>query len=322
MSVESDQMSEIDRFSTSAGLVAESGLNGIDGNDFDVGPVRDDRGMRFSERLGLVPVRSVVQIESMDDELRTQLWNMTYAYYFEQRIRVMGEDFREFQRVWVRLMGMDLDHFSGQRMPERIKAWIKNGEWYQVYDLLEELVAIKRPGVSKDTAVKNFNAVLEHYLAGYRLIGGKVAPISDSHELSEIEGALTVERDAVRHHLQNALAHLANRDKPDYPNSIKESISAVEAFLAPITNEQTLGAAVKKLKKIGSFDHPALLDAWSKFYGWTSDENGIRHGGDEVPSELITQALARYVLISCSAFINLLIAEQAAGRIPLGDNDN
>lgn len=276
--------------------------------------------MRFSERRGLVPVRSAVQIESMDDELRTQLWNVTYALYFQRRVGEYGEEFDEFQPIWVQLMSRDLDRFPGPDIPDEIKAWIKNRQWHQVYDLLEELVAIKHPRISTDTAVKHFNGVMERHLAGYRLVAGKVASISDSHELSEIEGALTVERDAVRHHLESALAHLANRDKPDYPNSIKESISAVEAFLAPITGEQTLGAAVKKLKKIGSFDHPALLDAWSKFYGWTSDENGIRHGGDKVPSELINQALARYVLISCSAFINLLIAEQAAGRIPLADS--
>ncbi|MET8429853.1 hypothetical protein [Nocardia sp. NPDC004860] len=58
-----------------------------------------------------------------------------------------------------------------------------------------------------------------------------------------------------------------------------------------------------------------MLDAWSKLYGWTSDEDGVRHGGETVPAERITQALARYVLISCSAFINLMTAEQAAGRL-------
>lgn len=278
--------------------------------------------MRFSERRGLVPVRSVVQIEGMDDALRTQLWNLTYAVYFQPREGGYGERFPEFQSIWVHLMGKDLDHFRGHMMPDEIKAWIKTRNWFEVYDLLEELVDLELPpgSIGIDEIIEYFNNVLERHLAGYRIVAGEVAPISDSHELSEIEGALTVDRDAVRHHLQNALAHLADREKPDYPNSIKESISAVEAFLAPITGEQTLGAAVKKLKKVGSFDHPALLDAWSKFYGWTSDEDGIRHGGEAVPSELITQALARYVLISCSAFINLLISEQAAGRVPLAES--
>ncbi|MFJ2839967.1 AbiJ-NTD4 domain-containing protein [Nocardia sp. NPDC087230] len=269
--------------------------------------------MRFSERHGLVPVRSVVQIESMDDALRKQLWNVTHDYYVGSFSMMARSD--HLYAIWTDLMEREVDQFNDRRFPDEVKAWILTNEWYLVYDLIEAFVALDHSA----NAVKAFNDVLERYLAGYRVVAGQVVPIADDHELSEIEVALTAQSHSVAHHLQNALRLLADRAQPDYPNSIKESISAVEAFLAPVTGEQTLGAAVKKLKRIGGFTHPALLDAWSKFYGWTSDENGIRHGGDSVPSELITQALARYVLISCSAFINLLTAEQAAGRIPLAD---
>ncbi|MGQ4617544.1 AbiJ-NTD4 domain-containing protein [Nocardia sp. R7R-8] len=267
--------------------------------------------MRFSERRGLVPVRSVVQIESMDDPLRTQLWNVTFAFYFERKMNLIGEGFTEFYGIWMDLMEQDLDQFPGRVIHDVIKNWIKHRDWYEVYDLLEELVAIN------ESVVDFFNGVLEKYMAGYRLVAGKVVPIADSHELSEVEGALATESDAVKHHLQTALGLLADREKPDYPNSIKESISAVEAFLAPITGKDTLGQALTELKRISNFAHPALLNAWSKLYGWTSDEDGIRHGGETVPAEFITQALARYVLISCSAFINLMIAEQSEGRVPI-----
>ncbi|MFE1409126.1 AbiJ-NTD4 domain-containing protein [Nocardia sp. NPDC059239] len=264
--------------------------------------------MRFSERRGLVPVRSAVQIESMDDALRTQLWNVTYTFYFKPKFQYMAS-FTEFFGIWTILMEQDWDRFSGSNIHVVIKDWIKNREWFEVYDLLEELVQLDQ-GLAT-----TFNSVLEMYKAGYRLLDGKVVPIADSHELSEIEGALTTESPSAAHHLQNALSLLADREKPDYPNSIKESISAVEAFLAPITGKNTLGAALIHLKKTDNFAHPALLDAWSKLYGWTSDEDGVRHGGETVPAERITQALARYVLISCSAFINLMTAEQAAGRL-------
>lgn len=247
----------------------------------------------------------------MDDALRTQLWNVTFAFYFEGRVNLIGERFTEFYGIWMRLMEQDLDRFPTRSIHEVIKDWIKGREWFEVYDLLEELVTIN------DDVVDVFNGVLEKYMAGYRLVDGKVVPIADSHELSEIEGALTTESDAAKHHLQTALGLLADREKPDYPNSIKESISAVEAFLAPVTGKNTLGQALMELKRTSTFAHPALVNAWSSLYGWTSDENGIRHGGETVPAEFITQALARYVLISCSAFINLMIAEQAEGRVPL-----
>ncbi|MBF6347367.1 hypothetical protein IU409_28190 [Nocardia cyriacigeorgica] len=270
--------------------------------------------MRFSERRGLVPVRSAIQIESLDDALRTQLWNVTYAYCIEPELQMHWPDFTAFYPIWTDLMGQDLDRFPRVGIGEVLKAWFKRNEWFEVYDLLEELVAIK----NDVNTVDPFNTVLEKYKAGYRLVGGHVVPIADSHELSEIEGALATDSDPVAHHLQNALGLLADRENPDYPNSIKESISAVEAFMLPITGKNTLGAALSYLKKTGWSAHPALLDAWSKLYGWASDEDGIRHGGEKVPAEFITQALARYILISCSAFINLLTAEQAEGRIPGG----
>ena len=37
---------------------------------------------RFSERIGYRPIRTVVQIEGMDDELRNSLWNLVCEHYF------------------------------------------------------------------------------------------------------------------------------------------------------------------------------------------------------------------------------------------------
>ena len=39
-----------------------------------------------------------------------------------------------------------------------------------------------------------------------------------------------------------------------------------------------LGAGLNNLEAAGLAIHPALRGAWSKMYGWTSDESGIRHG--------------------------------------------
>lgn len=47
------------------------------------------------------------------------------------------------------------------------------------------------------------------------------------------------------------------------------------------------------------------MAVFSQRYGYASDENGIRHGGidfKDVPSED-----AKYMLVSCSAFVNYLI---------------
>ena len=69
-----------------------------------------------------------------------------------------------------------------------------------------------------------------------------------------------------------------------------------------------LGNAIQKLKDNGRHIHKALENAFSTMYGYTSDESGIRHGGIDfinAPSED-----AKYMLVTCSGFVNYLIDKQ------------
>ena len=74
------------------------------------------------------------------------------------------------------------------------------------------------------------------------------------------------------------MSKLSNRKQPDYRNSIKESISAVESISKVISGDPKaeLGKALKIIKtKIGL--HTALEQGFLKIYGYTSDADGIRH---------------------------------------------
>jgi len=66
-----------------------------------------------------------------------------------------------------------------------------------------------------------------------------------------------------------------------------------------------LGRTIKKLKENGVHIHTALENAFSALYGYTSDENGIRHGGIDFKNAPVEDA--KYMLVSCSAFVNYLI---------------
>lgn len=94
--------------------------------------------------------------------------------------------------------------------------------------------------------------MLARNLAGYRLVDNQIVGITDAEELASIIDAIGASEafSDVRHHLSTAVRLFANRDSPDYGNSIKKSISAVEAMaqiLAPGTS--TLGASLKKTCK-------------------------------------------------------------------------
>ena len=66
----------------------------------------------------------------------------------------------------------------------------------------------------------------------------------------------------------------------------------------------TLGAAIKKLEENGVIIHQAMKSAFSQLYGYTSDQDGIRHGGINFVNA--PEEDARYMLVSCSAFVNYL----------------
>lgn len=51
--------------------------------------------------------------------------------------------------------------------------------------------------------------------------------------------------------------------------------------------------------------HKALKNAFSNLYGYTSDTGGIRHALSEDNLE-VTMEDAKFMLVSCSAFINYL----------------
>jgi len=118
----------------------------------------------------------------------------------------------------------------------------------------------------------------------------------------------SLEYESVSKHMTKALELYSDRKKPDYENSVKESISSVESMCSIITGlsggAATLGNTLKKLKENGVNIHPALENAFKQLYGYTSDSGGIRHGSIEFVN--VASEDAKYMLVSCSAFVNYL----------------
>ena len=101
----------------------------------------------------------------------------------------------------------------------------------------------------------------------------------------------------------------SDRKSPDYANAIKEAISAVESVCRIIVGDKgkaaTLGQTIKKINDKGVVIPPALEQAYSKLYGYTCEAGGIRHGSIEMTD--VGEEDARYMVVSCSAFVNYLI---------------
>ena len=241
--------------------------------------------MSFSQRIGAV-TQKPIQVDSMDNTLRNRLYNVLNDVFPKQRYYSSYDQMREFV---LDKLGFNVEASSNSSFSEEFH----EVDWYRVYDILEFVVEyieqLAKTQYGYYNAIdyrRSFNTeiskVLEEEKSGYRLFEDRFVPIANSNELESLEESIKTDYQSVAIHIKKAIGLYSSRESPDYENSIKESISAVEALCCIITetksSQATLGNTLKKLEECGFEIHPALRDAFSKIYGYTSDEEGIRHG--------------------------------------------
>ena len=277
--------------------------------------------MRFSERYGLTPVRQIVQSDSIDGALRNSLWSILKIYIWDRvhhsRYSTtfdFNNWFKDFcQNFWFDYFKLPLDTLKDdwKFVYGYFRKYYFECEWFEVYDFLE-FTAAKFPNSDRESFVSACNKSLQTEMSAYRFVNGQIVRITAEEEIREIEEAIQDGNDPVRIHLQRALELLSDRKNPDYRNSIKESISSVESMVQVVLGKKdTLGKLLKKLE--ADIDlHPALGKAFDHLYGYTSDEDGIRHA--ILDSATVDFEEAKFMMVVCSAFVNFVRASTNAER--------
>lgn len=281
--------------------------------------------MRFSERIGKKELKSVLQIESIDEDLKNRLWNSILENFFAK----ISSETKSYDQlspkmaisefIWKEFFKKPIDKFPSAPLSGRsigalidfIRNWFYKTEWYEIYDFIEFLCDIELKAKLNLNFADSCNKSLKKELSGYRIINNKVVQITKEEEIISIEEALinTDKWSSVNIHLDSAISCLSEKTNPNYRNSIKESISAVEALCKIITGDEkaTLGKALSEIETKHKI-HKALKSAFSAIYGYTSDSGGIRHALLETDTAIDIDE-AKFMLISCSAFINYLITK-------------
>lgn len=257
----------------------------------------------FSERMGYKEEKGV-QFESLDQEIRNRIFNVLNTrienlYNKDQMYKYMADEFFKVRHDY---------HYS--HYAKKLEGLILEGEWHQIYSCIEFFAtfADTASGVqNRYTFDVDINYVLKSEVAGYRLVDGIITPITDSNEIETISNSLNTVYDAVNTHMKKALSFFSDRESPDYENSIKESISAVESIACIIVGNDraVLSSALDRLTQKGVRIHEAQKKAFKNLYGYTSDENGIRHAGIDFNGATLEDA--KFMLVSCSAFVHYLI---------------
>ena len=187
-------------------------------------------------------------------------------------------------------------------------------DWYKKYDLIEYLAGMRLQGVNNGEYINEINETLKREFSGYRFINGQISSISNTIEVEEIERAIAQGKaftslNGANIHLTNALDKLSDRNNPDYRNSIKESISAVETTSRILTGENTLGKALNALESKGIIIDEQFKSAFEKIYAGTNNkQSGIRHAIIEEHKKPDFHD-AKFMLVVCSSFINFLVGK-------------
>jgi hypothetical protein len=291
----------------------------------------------FSIRVGARQV-PVLGLREIPNSLRIGLWN-TFAPWLLEHTMFGDEPKRRFQGIYsFHATNWPVDEaYSLDHVRKRLKKWFMDeAPWYSAYDFVQGVPDLVWHGLDNPNIARfkqdnpqgyqyamglirayesTLNAMLARHGAPYQYRDGLLLPVTNEHELAEI--SLAIEQlpfaDA-RTHVETAAQLLSARPEPDYRNSIKESISAVESLLW-----DSIGHKGEKMivllnefeKKYAVEVHEAFKQMVVKLYGWTSDDSGVRHG---ISGEVtVGHTEARFALVMCSALVNFLAQKTASG---------
>ena len=290
----------------------------------------------FSEKIGLSTCTIKMQTNEFDDRTRTLIGNHLYdvlsvvfsyastigisRYLNPSRqtpLQAMSSDFckdvlSEVLNVSVHLPSNKF--YIWEVNYDRFAEIISSAPYNEVLDFLWYVchwIATHTTSTSFVHEIYNgFNQLFEKEYVGYRFVAGEITPITNSLEIQEIEQACQIPFEGAHVQLQKALGFLSDREHPDYKNSIKESISAVESVCKVIANKPKaeLGDALKALIAEGYPIQGALKTGILALYGYTCEAGGIRHAERETEST-VTFEEAKFMMVTCSAIVNYLVAE-------------
>lgn len=275
-----------------------------------------ERRKRYSERNGYKPFSEVMIRKSIPSALQNALCSCfdRLNTFFRAKF---GSDYYYYElqkRIWTKYLNKREDDYRRDNIiPDYLSN--PNYKWYEKFDIIEDALYFLRTDkelwpYDKPKSfifLKNdLNEEFERLNVGHRVVDDCITDIVSESEVESIESAVNRSDDQVKKHLQNAIMLYSQRPEADYRNSIKESISAVEAYCRKKTGESTLGKALKKIEDAGKRIHPRLKTAIEQLYVYTNDgDSGIRHAlmeGEYIPSH--SEAL--FMLVSCSALVNYL----------------
>lgn len=275
--------------------------------------------LTFSQRSGFAPIPPQLNLKEISKDLRRLLY---YAVHKDMEAKSRsGFEYTYFDDRWKALArDLHVRHFKQSpdtfrnRMSDTstdVQRTIDQGPFNVVFDLVEFI--IQNSNFSPNASDEIAQAFVD-CRAAYRVIDKQIVAVGNQQQAEAFERAVVDaganEATGARKHLIAAASALR---QGDWTGCVRESIHAVESVavrLAPGTN--TLGAALKMVEKQGHI-HAALKAAFEKLYGYSSDQEGVRHALVFDNEAKVDEVDALFMLGACAAFVSYLLARGGTG---------
>ena len=286
--------------------------------------LRDPRSLTFSQAQGYEELPGPLKLKDLPPKARTHIWNMFYVFIDATKtsslmgVSVAGvwKDILQAKHIWHDNLPMDEWDDSFEYHRRRLRHSIETLQFNQVFDLIQFVLRHPKCPPSLINAMKHAFAS-----SGLAYVIDETPPPTIIPAVTDAEGNTIIESSQTLRQggLAGSVAHLRKAAEcingNDWAGSIRESIHAVESVARQLDPKASndLGPALASLEKRQTL-HPALKGAFEKLYGYTSNEQGIRHALLDQSNASVGMDEAVFMLGACASFSSYLWRKHAAGE--------
>jgi hypothetical protein len=293
------------------------GFSGQRGSPLVMSDTSEGGKLSFGQAQGLEPLPTQLQLGEISQQLRALVWRSLYLSMDTHSVNDKWGSGKHFVQNWKRIFfdyhvnvrHQFADDFKNNSilLIKIAKNIISDGDYIEFFNFIQYVLAHDDcpPGVDLYLA-----DALKDGRAAYRIIEKRIVPIASEEQAASIEQTF-IDLDATkyggaRRHLREAARGLM---RGDYASSIRDSIHAVESVAIVVEpSADSLGKALATIEKKGHL-HGGLKAAFASMYGYTSDEEGIRHASVFKSVAQVEEADAMFMFSACAAFVSYLIAQ-------------
>lgn len=283
----------------------------------------DPQALPFSQAFGYEPLPQQLELEYLSSEARVGIWNAVYELAApEIRLPRLHPHWHNLLAlVHSRFFGLPSDEWPGSATTLRndVRYHIQHEPFNKVFDLLLFMMrSLHEMNNGRVFATQLTTRIAEtfadHHVAYYldATQPPTIYPASTPEERVAVVDALQQLNQAglvgAHEHLRRGAACINDND---WAGAVRESIHAVESVARQIAPDaRTLADALNVLERRGLLEHPALKDGFAKIYGYTSDEQGVRHALLNQPASNVGQDEAMFMFGACASFASYLSRKQ------------